>query len=69
MTIDELTTKRDALISAMATGVLRVRVGEIETEYQSIDQMRGALSILNSEIADKAAPAASSRFSTTVFFR
>jgi hypothetical protein len=69
MTIDELTIKRDALLSAMATGVLRVRVGEIETEYQSIEQMRSALSILNSEIATKAAPAASSRSSTTVFFR
>lgn len=69
MTIEELTTKRDALISAMATGVMRVRVGEIETEYQSTEQMRSALSILNSEIAAKAAPAASSRFSTTAFFR
>jgi len=69
MTIEELTTKRDALISAMSTGVLRVKVGEIETQYQSTAEMRSALSILNSEIAAKSAPAASTRFSTTAFYR
>lgn len=69
MTISELQTKRDALISAMATGVLRVRVGEIETEYQSIAEMRSALSVLNSEIAAITAPTVSTRYSTTGFYR
>lgn len=69
MTLSELQTKRDALISAMATGVLRVRVGEIETQYQSTAEMRAALSVLNSEIAAASAPAVSTRFSTTGFYR
>jgi hypothetical protein len=69
MTLSELQTKRDALITAMATGVMRVRVGDIETEYQSIDQMRMALSVLNSEIAAQTSPALSARSSTTVFYR
>lgn len=69
MTISELNIKRDALITAMATGVLSVRVGEIETTYQSIEQMRSALSVLNSEIATISNPQTSTRYSTTSFHR
>lgn len=69
MTLAELNTKRDALLSAMATGVLRVRVGEIETQYQSTAEMRSALSVLNSEIAAKSTPSVGTRFSTTAFYR
>lgn len=70
MTLAELQTKRDALISAIATGVLRVRVGEIETQFQSTAEMRSALSILNSEMAaSNSAITTSSRFSLTSFNR
>jgi hypothetical protein len=69
MTLAELNTKRDALLSAIATGVLRVRVGEIETQYQSTAEMRSALSILNSEIAAQSSSSTGTRFSTTAFYR
>jgi hypothetical protein len=69
MTIEELNLKRDALITAMATGVLRVRVGEIETVYQTTDEMRKALSVLNSEITSKSTASTGTRFSTTSFNR
>ena len=68
MTITELNTKRDALISAMAQGILRVKVGEIETEYQSIEMMRQALAVLNTESASQSA-GGGSRYSVAEFRR
>lgn len=50
MTIDQLKTLKDALTNALALGLRRVKVGDVETEYQDANQMRGAIAELNGQI-------------------
>ena len=57
MILTDLQTKRDALITAMARGLLSASVEGIKVEYQSIEQMRQALAVLNSEIHLLTSPA------------
>ncbi len=66
MTVAELLEQKDKLLRAMTSGVLKVRVGEIETEYQSIEQMRQALAVTEAEIS-KQQSSVSGRSSVVVF--
>lgn len=51
MTEEQLQTKRDALVSSIAGAFESLRSGDKSVTYQSIDQMRRALSIIDAEIA------------------
>jgi hypothetical protein len=51
MTLSDLQTKRDALVSAMASGTLELTSGDKTIRYQSADQMQRALAVLDKEIA------------------
>lgn len=64
VTLSDLTTARDRLLLARASGVRRVRDqnGE-ETEYRSDSEMRAALASLDAEIA-----AATRRPPSTIVF-
>lgn len=51
MTVEQLQTKRDALISSIAGAFESLRSGDKSVTYQSIDQMQKALAVLDAEIA------------------
>jgi hypothetical protein len=51
LTAEQLQTKRDALISQIAQATESLRKGDKAITYQSIEQMRLALSVLDGEIS------------------
>jgi hypothetical protein len=51
MTVPELQTLRDALVTAMSKGLLEVTSGDKTIRYQSVNQMQLALGSLDKEIA------------------
>jgi hypothetical protein len=51
MNLQQLQALRTALITAMARGVLIVRSGDQQVQYQSIGDMQKALVILDYEIS------------------
>lgn len=51
MTLADLQTKRDALISDIAAAKSEITKGDATIRWQLIDQMQTALSILDKEIA------------------
>ena len=63
MTSSELQILRDALVTAMAKGLLEVTSGDKTIRYQSIEQMRSALAALDVEIS---VATGSSRIRTTL---
>jgi hypothetical protein len=54
MTTAELQTKRDALVSAVATGVTEITIEGRTIRYQSTSQMVEAIALLDREIATSA---------------
>jgi hypothetical protein len=58
ISIVEMQAKRDALVGAITSGMTELTSGDKTIRYQSISQMKEALSLLDSEIA--AAEAATS---------
>ena len=52
MTLADLQTKRDALVSAIAAGTTELTSGDKTIRYQSIEQMQIALAVLDKEIAN-----------------
>lgn len=51
LTQSQLETKRDALISQMATATERLQSGDKSVSFQSIQQMERALAVLDGELA------------------
>lgn len=51
MTISELQTLRDALVTAMSKGLTEATSGDKTIRYQTINQMQLALGALDKEIA------------------
>lgn len=60
MTLEELETKRDALLSSIASATKRLQNGDQTIEYQDVQQMERALRTLDAEIAKKSGTAAGS---------
>ncbi|MHB2169951.1 phage head-tail joining protein [Alsobacter sp. R-9] len=48
--LDTLQARRDALLAAMASGVLTIRHGESLTTYRSLEEMERALALLDAQI-------------------
>lgn len=51
ISIVEMQAKRDALVGAITSGMTELTSGDKTIRYQSISQMKEALSLLDSEIA------------------
>lgn len=51
MTLAELQTKRDALLSSIANAHKQLQKGDKSITFQDVDQMNKALAILDREIA------------------
>lgn len=49
------TEQRDALKAAIARGVTRLRMGNEEVQYRSLDEMRRILADMDAELAPAAA--------------
>ena len=45
------TTQRDALQTALASGVLTVRYDDVSTTYRSVSEIREALNVVESALA------------------
>lgn len=56
LTIEQLEAKRDALVSAIAAGVLEISVGDKTIRYQSVSEMRSAKTVVESEMTLVSAP-------------
>jgi hypothetical protein len=50
MTLIELQTKRDALLTAMTQAILSLQKGDKSITYQTISEMKKALVIIDGEI-------------------
>lgn len=62
----ELEARRDKLSAAIASGVLSVRHGDVQTTYRSMGEMKDALRHVEAELAKSRAPAAK-RYRVTRF--
>lgn len=51
------TTERDALKKAIAQGAQRVRFGDRDVEYRSLEEMRQTLALIEAELATAAGTA------------
>ena len=50
-TLTQLQTRRDALDTALASGVLSLREGDKQVTYRSLEEMAGVLADLETQIA------------------
>jgi hypothetical protein len=55
-TMSWTTEQRDALRAAIARGVTRLRMGNEEVQYRSLDEMRRILADMEAELAPIALP-------------
>lgn len=62
----ELIARRNSLSAAIASGVLSVRHGDVQTQYRSMAEMEKALRHIDADLAQVRAPAAK-RFRVTRF--
>jgi hypothetical protein len=68
MTIPELQALRDELVKAIAAGLLELTSGDKTIRYQSTEQMRAALAVIDNELA-KVSGSGTSRSTFTQFSR
>jgi hypothetical protein len=68
MTASELQVLRDDLVKAIAAGLLELTSGDKTLRYQSTEQMRAALAVIDNELA-RANGSGTSRSTFTQFSR